>query len=65
MFDKSTNVKGEIKDGELILRIKLNERHGPSSSGKTTIVASTHGAEDVIADNALVRVNVNVYTKGK
>lgn len=38
------NVSHEIKGDELILRVKLDPKQAqPSASGKTKLVASTHG----------------------
>ena len=59
-----TNVKGSIEGDELVLRVKLSERHGPSSSGKTTIIAKTIGAREIVVNNLVVKLNLQVYTKG-
>lgn len=56
------NVRMEVdKDGnELVLRVNLKERHGLSSSGKTTVVATTAGFLPVPGyENIIVGLNVN------
>lgn len=55
-----TNVKVETRpDGLVALIFDPNESHGPSSTGKTTIVATTHGAVAV----GEVKVNLSVFKK--
>ncbi len=58
-----TNVEHTVKDGKLTIVVKLGEDHGPSKSGKTTIVASTHGAVPVADGGAVFQVSLNVYKK--
>lgn len=36
-------MKAEIKDGKLVLTLDINAELEPSTSGKTLVVASTHG----------------------
>ena len=38
-----TNVKFEVKDNELVIKVDLTQDHGKSKSGKTSTVATTHG----------------------
>ena len=64
----ATNVQGHItKDADgkrwLTMRACLDQDHGPSKSGKTVIVASTHGNTSV--DGEGTRVSVNIYRPGK
>lgn len=55
-----TNVKVETRpDGLVALIFDPNESHGPSSTGKTTIVATTHGAVAI----GEVKVNLSVFKK--
>jgi len=54
------NVKLEQKGKLLIITVDLTQDFGPSSSGKTTIVATTAGAV-AVGD---VKVGLNVY-RGK
>lgn len=56
------NVDMEVDGDELTIKVDLSERHGPSSSGKTEIVASTQGNEKV-PGHENVRVGLNVFAK--
>lgn len=38
-----TNVRMEIVDDTLLIKINLSERHGLSKTGRSVIVATTHG----------------------
>jgi len=58
------NVKATIEGNTLVIRVDLIERHGRSSSGKTTIIASTQGNKALPAPFADVQFGLNVYTKG-
>ncbi len=47
-------------DGQILtIKVDLTQEFGPSSSGKTTIVASTEGNVDVPGSE--VKVGVNCY----
>lgn len=59
-----TNVEASVEGTVLVLRIDLSQEHGPSTSGKTTIVATTHGAQ-AVAGVAGVIVGVNVNRKAR
>jgi len=54
----------EIKDGNLIITIPL-EKPTPSASGKTLVVASSHGnmKTSAMIDGKPVIVGVNAYIK--
>ena len=54
----------EIKNGKLRIEIDL-ETPTPSSSGKTLVVASTHGntVTDVMVDGKPVTIGLNAYIK--
>jgi hypothetical protein len=54
------NVKMSVKDNVLTIVVDLAKTFGPSASGKTTIVASTEGNQQV--DGGAV-VGLNVYRK--
>ena len=54
----ATNVNVKVEGTKLIIEINLNEEHGPSHTGKTTIIASTHGAIKLPGGES---VNLNVY----
>ena len=53
-----TNVQTEVKDGKLTITVDLKEEHRPSKSGKTIIIASTHGAVKLEGG---VSLNLNIY----
>jgi len=59
-----TNMKTTVKENKLVIEVDLNQNAGPSKSGKTIIIASSHGAAQVTdADGNVVNVNLNVYRK--
>jgi hypothetical protein len=57
-------LKVEIKDNRLFIEIDL-EKPTPSSSGKTLVVASTHGNTVTTAevDGKPVTIGLNAYIK--
>ena len=57
-------LKVEIKDNKLILEIDL-EKPTPSASGKTLVVASTHGnmVTDAEVEGKPLIVGLNAYIK--
>lgn len=59
-------MKAQIKDGKLIIEIDMQEST-PSASGKTLVVASTHGnvVTDVFIDGKPVTIGLNAYIKAK
>ncbi len=59
-------MKATIEDGELVIRIPLNRTPVPSASGKTLVVASTHGNQktDAVIDGQTIVVGVNAYIPG-
>ena len=52
------NAEGDI----LTIKIDLSQRFGKSSSGKSTIVASTEGNQSVPGHEE-IKIGLNVYTK--
>jgi len=58
-------MKAEIKDGNLVLTLPINPTPAPSASGKTLVVASSHGnlTTSVLIDGKPVVVGVNAYIK--
>lgn len=57
------NIKYTVsKDDILTITVDLKERHGPSDSGKTTIIAKTGPSVDVKPG---IKMGLNVYTKDK
>jgi hypothetical protein len=55
------NVEMKVEGNILIIRVDLSKEFGPSSTGKTTIVASTEG--NVPIPDREERVGLNVYRK--
>ena len=55
------NVEMKIEGNILIIRVDLSKEFGPSSTGKTTIVASTEG--NVSIPERDEKVGLNVYRK--
>jgi hypothetical protein len=63
MEDSSMNA--EIKNGKLIITIDTNKKPVPSASGKTLVVASSHGNQPTgcLVDGKPVVIGVNAYIK--
>ena len=57
-------LKAEIRDNKLFIEIDL-EKPTPSSSGKTLVVASTHGniVSTAEVDGKPVTIGLNAYIK--
>lgn len=55
------NVEMSITGNILTITVDLSKEFGPSSSGKTTIIASTEG--NVSVPNREEKVGLNVYRK--
>jgi hypothetical protein len=55
------NVEMKIEGNILTIKVDLSKEFGPSSSGKTTIVASTEG--NVSVPDRDEKVGLNVYKK--
>ena len=56
------NVEMSVEGNVLTIRVDLSQRFGKSSSGKSTIVASTEGNQSV-PGNEEIKIGLNVYTK--
>lgn len=54
------NVKAEVKGNTLTITVDLTQRIGPSSTGKTLIVASSSGNANV-PGHAGVKFGLNVF----
>ncbi len=56
-------MKATIENGELIIRLPLNKTPLPSTSGKTLVVASTHGNQktDAVLNGQPIVIGVNAY----
>jgi len=61
------NVEMKVKGKKLILEMDLEQRHGPSKSRKTTIVASSEGNQliDFTSKDEEMFLGLNLYTKRK
>ena len=58
------NTAMTVTGNTLTITIDLSKDLGPSASGKTRLVASTHGAPKVKrTDGAEVSISLNAYTK--
>lgn len=55
------NVEMSIDGSVLTIRVDLSKEFGPSSTGKTIIIASTEG--NVTVPNRQEKVGLNVYRK--
>jgi hypothetical protein len=58
---KMKNVEMKVEGNILTIKVDLSKEYGPSSSGKTTIVASTEG--NVSVPERDEKVGLNVYKK--
>lgn len=56
------NIEVKVEKNKLILTVDLTKRGGPSSSGKTTIVASTAGNAKIEGHEGL-QFGLNVFAK--
>jgi hypothetical protein len=56
-------VKATIEGNELVIRLPLNKSPVPSSSGKTLVVASSHGnrTTEATVNGQPVVIGVNAY----
>ena len=55
------NVEMNVEGNILIIKVDLSKEYGPSSSGKTIIVASTEG--NVSIPDREEKLGLNVYRK--
>lgn len=65
VFDvlKSNNIDAEIVGDTLVMRVDLTQELGLSSSGKTTLVASSRGNKVVEFNGENIYVGINLYKK--
>jgi len=57
------NVTVTVKGNIATITVDLSQDHGPSASGKTNIVASTHG--NVLIPGSDVTLGLNAYRKAR
>jgi hypothetical protein len=55
------NVEMKVEGNILTIKVDLSKEYGPSSSGKTTIIASTEG--NISVPERDEKVGLNVYKK--
>ena len=55
------NVELSVEGTMLTIKVDLSKEFGPSSSGKTTIIASTEG--NVSIPNREEKIGLNIYKK--
>ncbi|CAK0756676.1 conserved hypothetical protein [Gammaproteobacteria bacterium] len=56
------NVEMSLKENILTITVDLSKEFGPSSSGKTIIIASTEGNKS-IPENEEIKIGLNIYRK--
>lgn len=56
------NVEMRVEQGKLIMTVDLAKELGPSSSGKSVIIATTEGNVDAPSAPG-VKIGLNVYRK--
>jgi hypothetical protein len=58
-------VKATIENDELVIRLPVNKPPRPSQSGKTLVVASTHGNQptQAVVNGQPVIIGVNAYIR--
>jgi len=58
-------MKASIENGELVIRIPVQDPPVPSASGKTLVVASSHGNQPttVMVQGKPVTIGLNAYVK--
>jgi len=56
------NVEMKVEDNILTIKVDLTKEFGPSSSGKTMIIASTEG-NIAIEGHEDAKIGLNVYKK--
>lgn len=56
------NAKLTVNGRTLTITVDLDQNLGPSSTGKTDIIATTHGAVPV-PGHATAKLNLSIYTK--
>jgi hypothetical protein len=56
------NIEMKTEGNILTIQVDLSQRFGKSSSGKSTIVASTEGNQSVPGHEE-IKIGLNVYTK--
>ncbi len=55
------NVQVEVRDQQLLITVDLTQSQGPSTSGKTEIIATTAG-NIAVPGREEIKLGLNVYT---
>ena len=56
------NIEVTVKDGKAIITVDLSKSFGPSTTGKSIIIASSEGNAEIPGANG-VKLGLNVYRK--
>ena len=56
------NIEITVKDGKAIITVDLSKSFGPSSSGKSLIIASSEGNAEIPGAPG-VKLGLNIYRK--
>lgn len=56
------NIEMSLDGDMLTVKIDISKEFGPSSTGKTTIIATTEGNHS-IPGNETIKIGINVYKK--
>jgi len=59
------NASYEINGDVLTIKIDLSKEHGPSKSGKTTLVSSSQGNQSILHKGTDFKIGLNVYKNRK
>ena len=62
MLFRSGDVEMERDGQQLIITVDMSERHGRSKSGKTEIIATSQGNQNVPGDEG-AKIGLNVYCR--
>jgi hypothetical protein len=57
------NVEMQVEGDKLTITVDLAKEFGPSSSGKTIIVASTEGNQTIEYKEGQYKIGLNIYRK--
>ena len=58
-----TGMELKAEKGKLIITVDIKGKGFPSKSGKSVILASTHGNQTLLVDGEAVTIGLNVYKK--
>lgn len=55
------NVEMKVDGNILTITVDISQDHGPSKSGKTTVIASTLGNVSLTTPNEKIKIGLNIY----